>query len=333
MREITIIKCKICSNTVNNRSYKVREMMFGLDDEFTYVECSKCGCLQISEIPQDISRYYPPRYFSFSKIKPELSTYSMKSKLKSYFNNKRYEYALFGKGRIGKFLYNKYPLEYLQARSVVSEINLTSNSSILDVGCGSGDLLYGLRQIGFKNLLGIDKYIETDIQYENGLRILKKEIQEVNGKWDLIMFHHSFEHMPNQIKTLQKVSQLLSKNKICLISMPTTSSYAWAHYKTNWVQLDAPRHLFIHSIESLKLISEQVGLKLKEVFYNSTAFQFWGSEQYVRGIPLCSNQSYNQNQSNAIFSSAQIQEFDRKARELNIRNEGDMAEFYLIKSS
>jgi 2-polyprenyl-3-methyl-5-hydroxy-6-metoxy-1,4-benzoquinol methylase len=252
-------------------------MMFGWEDEFTYIECSKCGCLQIYEIPEDISRFYPPEYYSFSKIEHNMSSNPIKAKLDSFLKSKRNEYALFGKGRIGKFRYKKYPEECLRARSFVSKTHLTHNSRILDIGCGSGYLLYSLRQIGFKNLLGIDKYIETDIEYENGLKILKGSIQEVDGKWDLIMFYHSFEHIPNQTETLQSVSQLLSKDKMCIISMPTTSSYAWKYYKTNWVQLDAPRHLYLHSIESIRLLTEKVGLKLKEVLYDSTAFQFWGS--------------------------------------------------------
>lgn len=43
------------------------EMMFGFGEEFAYFECSKCGCLQISEIPVDISKYYPSDYYSFSQ--------------------------------------------------------------------------------------------------------------------------------------------------------------------------------------------------------------------------------------------------------------------------
>jgi len=33
----------------------MREMMYGFRDEFIYIECSECGCLQIAEIPEDIS--------------------------------------------------------------------------------------------------------------------------------------------------------------------------------------------------------------------------------------------------------------------------------------
>ncbi len=40
-------------------------------------------------------------------------------------------------------------------------------SRILDVGCGTGVLLYSLSNLGFRHLLGVDKFIDRDIQYAN----------------------------------------------------------------------------------------------------------------------------------------------------------------------
>ena len=34
--------CKICGNIEENKVFKIREMMFGFRDKFTYFECSKC---------------------------------------------------------------------------------------------------------------------------------------------------------------------------------------------------------------------------------------------------------------------------------------------------
>jgi 2-polyprenyl-3-methyl-5-hydroxy-6-metoxy-1,4-benzoquinol methylase len=62
--------------------------------------------------------------------------------------------------------------------------------------------------------LGIDPFLEQSIEYENGLRILKKTIREVEGEWDVIMFHHSVEHLPDPLETLQSVTELLSKNDV-----------------------------------------------------------------------------------------------------------------------
>lgn len=60
-----MIPGRICSNTESNRALIVREMMYGFGDTFEYIECAQCGCLQIREIPDDLSKYYPENYWAF----------------------------------------------------------------------------------------------------------------------------------------------------------------------------------------------------------------------------------------------------------------------------
>jgi hypothetical protein len=138
------------------------------------------------------------------------------------------------------------------------------------------------------------------------------------------MFHHSFEHVPDPINTLISVSRRLSKIGLCLIRIPTISSYAWRKYGTYWVQLDAPRHFYLHSIN-------KTNLKIDDIIWDSTSFQFWGSEQYLKNIPLRSGLSYADNQNKSIFSPNQIQEFEVKAKELNRNKCGDQAAFFISK--
>lgn len=315
------MQCKICGNLNDNKAYTVREMMFGLREKFTYFQCSNCSCLQIAEIPADMSKYYPADYYSFS---PQ----SSKNPLKSFIKNSRNRYAVLNKGILGRLICVLLPNENLH---FLAQFNLTENSSILDVGCGSGVLLHDLRDIGFNNLLGVDPFIEKDIEYGNGLKILKKSIHEIDGKYDLIMFHHSFEHLADPIETLLSVTKLLNKNGVCLIRIPTVSSYAWEHYRGNWVQLDAPRHFFLHSVKSIGLLAGMSSLNLEKTIYDSTDFQFWGSEQYVKDIPLMDSRSYLKNPSGSIFSKEEISEFKKKAKELNSKNLGDACAFILRK--
>lgn len=316
------MKCRICGNEKDNQTYEAREMMFGYKDVFRYFQCSKCKCLQIEEFPSNMSKYYPDTYYSYQTI-------SSRNKIKKFLSGLRDKYALSGKGLIGKLLYAKYPRENLRS---LSFLPVRKDTSILDVGCGGGALLYSLREIGMKNLLGVDPFIAKDIEYENGLRIQKKEIHDVEGKWDIVMFHHSFEHTSDPAKTLETASRLLTTNGYCVIRIPIASSYAWEHYRVNWVQLDAPRHLFLHSVESMNILADQAELDLCKVVYDSTSFQFWGSEQYINEIPLTDKRSYAQNPKTSIFSKREISTFAKRAKELNEREQGDQAIFYLKRS-
>lgn len=312
------MECKICNNSKNLKAYKVKEMMFGFRDEFLYFECEKCGCLQIAEIPKNMDKYYPDNYYSYTK-----SNKQGKFSITRFLQKKRDNYAVFKHGVLGKWVYHSKPNELL---NILSNVPLKKDSHILDVGCGGGKLLILLNEIGFTNLRGVDPYINEDIKYDNGLVIQKNEINELKEKQDLIMFHHSFEHIPNPLETLQVVSKLLNENGHCIIRIPTVSSYAWRHYKEKWVQLDAPRHFFLHSIESMRILAKKSSLEISEIIYDSTAFQFLGSERYIKDIPLKNGVSDKE-----IFSNEEMESFKRQAAELNKNEDGDACAFILKK--
>jgi 2-polyprenyl-3-methyl-5-hydroxy-6-metoxy-1,4-benzoquinol methylase len=107
----------------------------------------------------------------------------------------------------------------------------------LDVGCGYGKLLLRMKRDGFLNLTGVDPYIEEDIHYRNGVKVFKKQIFELTEQYDLIMSHHSLEHMAQPLEVLKKIYELLKPKKYAIIRIPVASSYSWRHYGVNWVAL------------------------------------------------------------------------------------------------
>ncbi len=146
------------------------------------------------------------------------------------------------------------------------------------------------------------------------------------------MFHHSFEHLPDPIEALEAVHRLLSPGGECMIRIPLVSSEAWKKYGTHWVQLDAPRHFFLFSIESLKVLAEKTKFKIKEIVYDSSEFQFWGSEQYLKDIPLMAENSYGKNPAKSIFTKTQIEDYKKMADKLNRESQGDQAAIYMVKN-
>ncbi len=296
--------------------------MFGFRDVFTYFQCSVCGCLQIAEIPADMSKYYPSNYYSYSFN--EKGQYWLKTKLKKI----RDRFAVSGRGFTGRILYKFFPDETLHLYSA-----FYPNSRILDVGCGAGSLLLRLKNAGFRNMSGIDPFNSASTKYPNGLEIERKALIETDGKWDLITYHHSFEHIASPLEELIKVSELLSDNGLCVIRIPLADSYAWDHYKTDWVQIDAPRHFFLFSLKSFELLVNQSGLTINKIEYDSDEFQFWGSEQYEKDIPLTDEKSYYINPAGSVFNKKDIISFYNKVKDLNRQGTGDQAIFFVRKIS
>lgn len=298
-------------------------MMFCFRDEFEYFECAKCGCLQIKEIPNNLEHYYPDNYYAHKPIKNSSTIFD---RIKTVFRTKRNSYIMNGKGILGKLLAIFIPNNIFNIIKL-SGINL--NSRIMDVGCGDGSLIKHLGDMGYKNSIGIDPLIDDDFQFENGINIYKKNLDEIDELFDLIMFNHSFEHMSDPNNALRLVKNILSPGGICIIRVPTVSSSTWLHYGVNWVAIDAPRHIFIPSVKSMNILCDSASLALDNIIYDSTILQFWGSEQYLNDIPLISEKSYGKNNENSIFSKSDINNFQRKTKELNATQLGDSAAFFI----
>ena len=265
------MQCLICLNKNFLKILQVKEMMMGKRDSFNYFHCEKCDSLQIKNVPDNLSEYYPIDYYSFKQN-------SRSNFVQNYATRLRNHFAVYGEGIFGKYLNFFKPNPSLNSMRVIKP---KKNWKILDVGCGSGELLLHLKMIGFKNLEGIDPFLKEEINYYEGLKIRNIRLEEQNGKWDLIMFHHSFEHMQNPDFILKQVYRLLDDKGFCIIRTPNLSSHAWRKYGAHWVQIDAPRHIVIYSTNSLKLISKNNGLILFDMKDDSDGFQFWGSEQIL----------------------------------------------------
>jgi SAM-dependent methyltransferase len=307
------LKCKICNNESDNELIIAQEKHLGLGDKFEYFLCSKCQCLQIKDIPEHLERYYPPSYYSFQEAKfpSRLNRFNFFLK-KSLIN---YYMGYFDiTGFFLSFIF-EHPFPWIRNK----EINF--NSKILDVGTGSGRKILSLQRSGFKNLTGIDPFIAEDVHYENGITVLKKDISEIDDKYDFIMLHHSFEHMHNPGQVAKHISRLLNYDGCALIRIPVSNSYAWRKYRENWVALDAPRHFFLHSPQSIGIIFNETDLKIDDIVYDSGAFQFTGSEKYLRNLAFTTSDN--------IFTKKELRRFAKEAKKLNMSGQGDTACFYL----
>jgi SAM-dependent methyltransferase len=321
------LACDVCGNTAGNRTHTARERMFGLGDEFTYLECEGCGLLRLLDPPKDMSRYYPDRYYSF---KPKQA--KRQNALHALLRRERTKRLLKPRSIAGALLVRVFglPEHFHWFRRVGLEID----DPILDVGCGAGRLLFVLRRAGFGRLMGVDPFVAGDIE-DGGVRILKRPIEEVEGTFRFVMLHHSFEHMAAPRDVLVKLRRLVEPGRFVLVRTPVTGTFAWRHYGTRWVQLDAPRHLYLHSVASLSALAATAGFAVDHVEFDSTEFQLWGSELYLRDLPLyphpdgLSPDELERRLAEARPTEEQMTGYRRRASELNTRGDGDQACFYL----
>jgi SAM-dependent methyltransferase len=317
--------CRICGNGVGNQLHRVREMMYGSRDTFEYLECLACGCLQIASVPTNVARYYPKDYWHFQQARmPDKDSWFgrwLQKRQACYWFSSQPD-------PLGRLLSHgrQIPrhITWLREAGVVN-----FDAAVLDVGCGLGDRLRSLAQAGFRNLSGIDPYIETDFHYPDGVKVYKRSLAKVTGRYDFITLHHSFEHMSEPLNVMRHLRRLVKPSGRLLIRIPVADSRAWREYGTDWVQLDAPRHHYLHTRRSLGLLADQTGLHIDRIRCDATAFQFWGSEQYRRDIPLYDPRSFEVNESHPLFTVEELRAFRDTTWALNHMGEGDQACFYL----
>lgn len=268
--------CKICNKEFDSERYTAEEIRFRLGHKFDYVKCRHCNCLQIVEIPKDLDDYYDVgKYYSLQERDEKESNGLIRRMMRKYL----LKYRMNGRNIVGRLMtkLDTGAFEWVEPGM------MTFNSSILDIGCGTGRTLLKLANSGFNNLQGIDPYIGEDISYKlktTTVNIYKRAIEELEGSYDVITLNHVMEHLANPHQALESIAKVMTEKSTLVLALPITSNFTWKHYGIKQYQLiDAPRHLFIYSIDSLRQLGEQHGLELVEAkpyFYYKLLYDVYG---------------------------------------------------------
>lgn len=324
-------ECRVCGSTGPHETITVREMYYGTRELFDYYVCAECGTLQIVNVleGEELARHYPRKYYSY--------TVAAQPGFFQWMTTQRDRFELHeGRQFIGALISALPP----GVRSLIGtpdasgdvvkmlgDLNLRRDARILDVGCGGGMLLDRLARAGFTQLAGADPFIEEDGVTPLGVPLVKRFMNEVSGEYDVIMFNHSLEHVPDPVETLKAAQERLAPGGVILARLPTTSSEAWTTYGKDWCLIDAPRHTVIPSRRGMELAAEAVGLRVEKTIDDSNSSQFFGSEAYRRGIPLPELAGLG-----AIFKNFGLRKmlsWERRSVALNRQGRGDQAGFVM----
>lgn len=278
---------------------------------YDYVECSGCGSLALVTPARagDLdygADYYTARQRSVRRATPLVRALrSGLTRLRLGLRSGPLARAVSGR-RYGRF-------EWLRRTGT------GQGDPILDVGCGSGRLLFRLHADGFRDLVGLDPHLppETAARAADrpGLRFEHGTLQTHRGRYRLVMAHHSFEHMPSPRESFAALAALVAPGGCLLLRVPLADSFARRQYGADWAQLDPPRHLHIPTRASLEGLAAAEGLALFHVEDDSGVFQIWGSERdRPRGGPA------------RLLRWLAAR---RVARRLRREGRGDQAAFYL----
>jgi SAM-dependent methyltransferase len=318
--------CRVCNARDAAHVFAAQEMMFGSRESFDYSLCPQCGCLQIVNIPLDLPRHYPGDYYSQQpRVEPTPPT-GLKGLLTRWYCQSA---VLNPSSTLRRLIRQMLPMptDFAEVGDyLIGSRFQNQGQRILDVGCGSSPYrLAAMRRCGFGAVEGIDPFNATDIDYD-GIAVYRKTIDEVEGAFGLVMFHHSLEHVPDPVATLREAARLLPEGGACIVRVPVMGTYFWRRFGVNWAELDAPRHLHLFSLRSMEVLAERAGFRVRSSQFDSGVWEIAASIRYEKGIPLRSTSKPVDG-----FTANELRTFAQQVDALNKSNDAGRACFYLEK--
>lgn len=141
---------------------------------------------------------------------------------------------------------------------------LTAGMTILDVGCGSGQLAVYLQSCGFKvEVNDIDAELLAEIETRHGIRGYCGDLAEIDfqHQYDAIIFNNVLEHLRAPLPIIESAAGLLKNDGLIFIEVPNWESTQLQVFKARWYHLAIPQHLYHFSPTGLDGIMQQYAMK------------------------------------------------------------------------
>lgn len=257
MKILTI--CPNCSSRKLKFLFESRDRMFNLPGRFQVYQCISCGVLFIANPPTShtIGKYYPSNtYYSYRNQDDD----GFFGKLRNYLLVHYYQPTIFT--RLLTMVIPNVP--------AIPEFKL--NGKILDIGCGSGDTLVSLGNLGWDTTgIDIDKYA-IKIAKDHGVhhayvgtyKVLKRF---PDNYFDVIRMYHVIEHLYEPGDCLHLIKKKLKPDGELIIGTPNNTSVVARLFGKYWYNLDTPRHLVIFNPSILiKLLNDMDFMNIKLEF-------------------------------------------------------------------
>lgn len=266
-----ITSCILCESSKFEFMFFSRDRMFSLPGKFIIKKCRQCSLVFLDPQPGNalLKKHYPSQnYYSYSRSKErDLFTIMRDYLIKHYYSPNIFSLC------ISTFIQN-----------IPAMPSYVKHGKILDIGCGDGDTLESLKKLGWETYgLDIDSRA-VEIANKNGLNVKRGTFRVLStysdNYFDAIRLYHVIEHIDNPLLCLSLICKKLKKEGELLIGTPNIYSPLARFFRSNWYNLDTPRHLFLFSPQTLGKLLSKYNFVINKIEFCS-AGGIPGSLQYV----------------------------------------------------
>jgi len=134
---------------------------------------------------------------------------------------------------------------------------------LLEIGCGSGSFLAGMRDLGWEvEGIDLDPVAIDGARRQYGLEVrhgLFEDEEYPLERFDAVVMSHVIEHVYDPLALLAKCSRILRPGGRIVLLTPNIESLGHSRFGASWVHLDPPRHLHLFSLATLREMAERNG--------------------------------------------------------------------------
>lgn len=254
-------ECPVCSGS-DFSSFLEGKDYFLSRECFSIQSCNHCG-------------------FKFTNPRPDFDHASKYYETEKYISHNAKDGGLIAAVyRIARFFAIRKKFSIIQS--------LSPGRRLLDVGCGTAELLNYCRKNGM-DVKGVEPNARArDFAKQNySIEVFQKlnDLKEEERKFDCISLWHVLEHLPSLAQSLKDIDDLLQPMGVLIIAVPNAESWDAGHYGKFWAAYDLPRHLYHFSESSLRRLLENHSFEIVEKIPQKLDAYYISllSEQYKSG--------------------------------------------------
>jgi 2-polyprenyl-3-methyl-5-hydroxy-6-metoxy-1,4-benzoquinol methylase len=141
-------------------------------------------------------------------------------------------------------------------------------ASLLDVGCGAGDFIAMMRELGWAvtgletDPIAVERARARGLDVHHG-QLESAELDEMS--FDAITIAHVVEHVHDPSRLLAQCRRLLKPGGAVVITTPNSSSWGHRHFGRDWLPLDPPRHLHLFNPQNMRRLLAMAELRPQRV--------------------------------------------------------------------